>query len=125
MRTLDAIVLSSMQFFNHKIADRYSSQSGGAITSMWRLRIVYGRPGAVNEIELHEPLRSICAKRYTIGINGLCEFKMLSDPGISAGIRIRINAYEPGERVLGHSGSRGAGGLQLNEVVKLRKTMHG
>src|ERR1700740_2924834 len=95
MRTLDAIVLSSMQFFNHKIADRYSSQSGGAITSMWRLRIVYGRPGAVNEIELHEPLRSICAKRYTIGINGLCEFKMLSDPGISAGTRIRINAYEP------------------------------
>jgi hypothetical protein len=125
MKTLDAIVLSSIQFFNYKIADRCSSQSAGAITSMWRLRIVYGRPGAVYEVELHEPLRSICAKRYTIGMNGLSEFEMLSDPGISAGTRIRINAYKPGERVLGRSGSRGTGGLQLNKVVKLRKAMHG
>ncbi len=124
MKTLDAIVLSSIQFFNYKIADRHSSQCGGAITSMWRLRIVYGAPGTVYDVELHEPLKSICAKRYTIGMNGLSELEMLSDPGICAGTRIRINAYKLGERILGRIGTKGASRSKLNKVVKLRNTMH-
>ena len=111
MKTLDAIVLSSIQFFNYKIADRYSPQNAGTMTTLWRLRIAYAAPGTVYEVELHEPLKRICAKRYTIGMNGLSELEMLSDPGISAGTRIRINAYKPGERILGRSGPRGTGPL--------------
>jgi hypothetical protein len=48
-----------------------------------------------------EPLKSFASKKYTLGLNGLVEFEMFSDPQIAAGDSIQIDAYEPGEKVLG------------------------
>ena len=58
-------------------------------------------------MELREPLKSRASKKHTVGLNGLVEFEMLSDPEIAAGECILIDAYEPGEKILGYGGERG------------------
>jgi hypothetical protein len=65
------------------------------------MRVSYDGPQTLYEIELCEPLRSLASKRHTVGLNGVVEFEMLSNPGIAAGDNILIDAYEPGERILG------------------------
>ena len=52
-------------------------------------------------MELREPLRSLASKRHTVGLNGIVEFELLSNPEIAAGDSILIDAYEPGEKILG------------------------
>ena len=65
------------------------------------MRVSYHGPETLYEMELREPLRTFAAKSQTVGLNGLVEFEMLSEPGVSAGDRILIDAYEPGEKILG------------------------
>ena len=65
------------------------------------MRVSYDGPETLYEIELREPLRSLASKKHTVGLNGIVEFEMLSNPGIAAGDSILIDAYEPGERILG------------------------
>ena len=67
------------------------------------MRVSYDGPETLYEIELPEPLRSMASKKHTVGLNGIVEFEMLSNPGIAAGDSILIDAYEPGERILGVS----------------------
>ena len=76
-------------------------QSPNPVNQWWRLRVSYDGPETLYEMELREPLRSLASKRHTVGLNGIVEFEMLSNPGIAAGDSILIDAYEPGERILG------------------------
>jgi hypothetical protein len=65
------------------------------------MRVSYDGPETLYEIELREPLRSLASIKQTVGLNGIVEFEMLSNPGIAAGESILLDAYEPGERILG------------------------
>jgi hypothetical protein len=76
-------------------------QSANSVNQCWRMRVSYDGPETVYEIELREPLRSLASKKQTVGLNGIVEFEMLSNPGVAAGDTILIDAYEPGERILG------------------------
>ena len=42
-------------------------------------------------------IKSLASKKYTVGLNGLAEFEMFSEPHVAAGDNIQIDAYEPGE----------------------------
>jgi hypothetical protein len=53
-------------------------------------------------MELREPLKSLASKKQTVGLNGLVEFEMFSEPQVAAGDSILIDAYEPGEKILGY-----------------------
>ena len=64
------------------------------------MHVSYPEREAVYEVELREPLRSLASKKYTVGLNGLVEFTMFSDPHVAAGDSIQIDAYEPGEKIL-------------------------
>ena len=81
-------------------------QSANPVNTCWRMRVSYDGPETLYEMELREPLRSLASKRHTVGLNGIVEFEVLTNPGIVAGDSILIDAYEPGERILG-------GGLSL------------
>jgi hypothetical protein len=76
-------------------------ESPNPVNQCWRMRVSYDGPETLYEMELREPLRSLASKRHTVGLNGIVEFEMLSNPGIAAGDGILIDAYEPGERILG------------------------
>ena len=78
-----------------------NGESPNPVNQWWRLRVSYDGPETLYEMELREPLRSLASKRHTVGLNGSVEFEMLSNPGIAAGDSILIDAYEPGERILG------------------------
>jgi len=101
MRTLEANILSILKLQPHRIGSKLDGQGGNAVHKCWRMRVAYDGPETLYEIELREPLKSIASKRHTVGLNGLVEFEMLSDPAVAAGDRILIDAYEPGERILG------------------------
>jgi hypothetical protein len=64
------------------------------------MRVSYPEPEAVYEVELCEPLKSFASNKYTVGLNGLVEFELFSDPQVAAGDTIQIDAYEPGEKIL-------------------------
>ena len=101
MRTLEAKILSILQLRPSSPGDRLDGQSANRVNQRWRMRVSYEGPETLYEIELREPLREMASKKYTVGLNGIVEFEMLSNPGIAAGDSILIDAYEPGERILG------------------------
>jgi hypothetical protein len=70
------------------------------------------------EVELREPLKSLASKKYTVGLNGLAEFEMFSEPHVAAGDGIQIDAYEPGEKILE------GGGLEILSQVVYRGRTH-
>ena len=61
-----------------------------------RSRSKVERPSTTEEFELREPLKSFASEKYTVGLNGFVEFEMLSEPHVSAGDSIQIDACEPG-----------------------------
>jgi hypothetical protein len=69
--------------------------------SIWRMRVSYSGPQTLFEMELCQPLKSCAAEKYTVGLNGFVEFELFSEPPIAAGDSIMIDAYEPGEKILG------------------------
>ena len=101
MRTLEAKILSILQLRPSPPGDRLDGQSANRVNQGWRMRVSYDGPETLYEIELREPLRDMASEKYTVGLNGIVEFEMLSNPGIAAGDSILIDAYEPGERILG------------------------
>jgi hypothetical protein len=100
MQTLEAKVLSILQLQPYRKGDSPDGQSKGSGTKYWQLRVSYVGSEALYEIELREPLLGFAAKKCTIGLNGLVEFEMVSEPNVAAGDRILIDAYEPGEKLL-------------------------
>ena len=53
-----------------------------------------------------------------MGLNGLAEFEMFSEPHVAAGDGIQIDAYEPGEKILE------GGGLEILSQVVYRGRTH-
>jgi hypothetical protein len=81
--------------------DRSDGDNKDTAIKFWRMRISYLGPDTLYEVELREPLKSFASKKYAVGLNGLVEFEMFSDPDVAAGDSIQIDAYEPGEKILG------------------------
>jgi hypothetical protein len=100
MRTLQGKILSILRLRPSGIGGRPEGQSANAANKCWRMRVSYDGPETLYEIELREPLKSMASKKHTVGLNGLVEFEMLSNPEVAAGDSILIDAYEPGERIL-------------------------
>jgi hypothetical protein len=100
MQTLEATILSVLKLRANRAKDN-EGRGDESDTKLWRMRVSYHGPETLYEMELREPLRTFAAKSQTVGLNGLVEFEMLSEPGVSAGDRILIDAYEPGEKILG------------------------
>src|ERR1700730_4963160 len=96
MQTLEARVLSILQLQPNRKGVR--SKTIGP--KCWQMRVSYVGPGTLYEMELREPLISFAAKKYTVGLNGLVEFEMVSEPNVAAGDPILVDAYEPGEKLL-------------------------
>jgi hypothetical protein len=84
--------------------DKSDDQNKDTAIKFWRMRVSYLGPETVYEVELREPLKSFASKKYTVGLNGFVEFEMFSDPHVAAGDSIQIDAYEPGEKILGGGG---------------------
>jgi hypothetical protein len=101
MKTLNAKVLSILKSLPYRTRDKSDDQNKDTLIESWRMRVSYPEPEAVYEVELREPLKSIASKKYTVGLNGLVEFELFSDPQVAAGDTIQIDAYEPGEKILG------------------------
>jgi hypothetical protein len=94
MQTLKAMVLSVLQVQSYRKRDQADGEESAELAGKyWRLRVSYLGPQTVYEMELREPLRSLASKKQTVGLNGLVEFEMSSEP--------QIDAYEPGEKILG------------------------
>jgi hypothetical protein len=98
MKTLNAKVLSILKSRSYRTRDKSDDQT---FIEVWRMRVSYPGLQTVYEVELREPLRSLASKKYTVGLHGLVEFEMFSDPQVAAGDNIQIDAYEPGEKILG------------------------
>jgi hypothetical protein len=101
MQTLEARVLSVLELQPYRTTDNAVGQSQDTITQLWRIRLSYVGPQTLYEMELHEPLKNFVSKKYTVGLNGFVEFEMFSNPRVAAGDSILIDAYEPGEKILG------------------------
>jgi hypothetical protein len=101
MKTLNAKVLSILKSLPYRTKDKSHDQNKDTVIEFWRMRVSYPEPEAVYEVELRESLKSIASKKYTVGLNGLVEFELFSDPQVAAGDTIQIDAYEPGEKILG------------------------
>ena len=101
MKTLNAKVLSILKSLPYRTRDKSDDQNKDTFIEFWRMRVSYPEPEAVYEVELRESLKSIASKKYTVGLNGLVEFELLSDPRVSAGDTIEIDVYQPGEKILG------------------------
>jgi hypothetical protein len=93
MQTLQGKVLSILEI---KAADKSPDQG-----HRWCLRVSYLGPQTLYEMEVHEPLKSLASKKHAVGLNGLVEFEMFARPQIAAGDSILIDAYQPGEKILG------------------------
>jgi hypothetical protein len=101
MQTLEAKVLSVLKLRPYRRRDNLKGQGNDPDTKLWRLRVSYPGRETLYEMELREPLKKFASKKQTVGLNGLVEFEMFSEPGLAAGDRILIDAYEPGEKILG------------------------
>jgi hypothetical protein len=104
MKTLKAKVLSILKLQPYRMRDKSDDQNENTVIKSWRMRVSYLGPETFYEVELCEPLKSFASKKYTVGLNGLVEFEMFSDPHVAAGDSIQIDAYEPGEKILGREG---------------------
>jgi hypothetical protein len=102
MQTLNGKVLSVLKLQPYRKRDQTEGEKGAPlIGKYWRLRVSYLGPQTLYEMELREPLKSLTSKKQTVGLNGLVEFEMFSEPQVAAGDSILIDAYEPGEKILG------------------------
>jgi hypothetical protein len=81
--------------------DRSDGENKDTAIKFWRMRVSYLGPEKLYEVELREPLKTFASKKYAVGLNGLAEFEMFSDPEVAAGDSIQIDAFEPGEEILG------------------------
>jgi hypothetical protein len=101
MKTLKAKVLSILKSQPYRMRGKSDDQNKDTVVQIWRMRVSYPGPETVYEVELREPLKSFASKKYTVGLNGFVEFGMFSDPHVAAGDSIEIDAYEPGDKILG------------------------
>jgi len=118
MKTLKARVLGVLESQPYRMKGKSGDQSKNTIINFWRMRVSYLGPETLYEVELREPLKSLASKKYTVGLNGLAEFEMFSEPHVAAGDGIQIDAYELGEKILE------GGGLEILSQVVYRGRTH-
>jgi hypothetical protein len=94
MKTLKARVLSVLSLQPFRRGDKSDGQIKDTIIKFRRMRCSYPGPETLYEFELREPLKSFASKEYTVGLNGLVEFEMFSEPHVAAGDSIQIDAYD-------------------------------
>jgi hypothetical protein len=100
MKIFEARVLSVLKLQPYRIRNGSAAENKDSIPAVWRMRLSYPGPNTVFEVELREPLKSVACKKYTVGLNGIVEFDMFSEPSVAAGDRIQIDLYECGEKIL-------------------------
>jgi hypothetical protein len=100
MKIREARVLSVLKLQPYGIRNGSAAQDGDIIASVWRMCLSYLGPNMVLEVELREPLKSVAYQKYTLGLNGIVEFDLFSEPQVAAGDRIQIDLYECGEKIL-------------------------
>ena len=118
MKTLKARVLGTLERQPYRMKDNSGDQSRNTIINFWRMRVSYLGPETLYEVELHEPLKSLASKKYTVGLNGLAEFEMFCAPDVAAGDTIQIDVYEVGEKIIE------GGGLEILSQVVYRGRAH-
>jgi len=101
MQTFKAKILSILELQPNRSKNHPNGQNEESGRKVWQLRVSYQGPQSPFEMELRDPLKSFASKRHTVGLNGFVEFEMLSNPEVSAGDQILIDAFEPGEKLLG------------------------
>ncbi len=101
MQTLEGKILSILRSRPSQTGGESNEQSPETNLKVWRMRVSYSGPQSLYEMELREPLKSSAGEKYTVGLNGFVEFELFSEPQIAAGDAIWIDAYEPGEKILG------------------------
>ena len=101
MQTLEARVLSVLKLQPSRKRNGSDGQRTASRMQCWQMRVSYAGPETLYEMELQEPLKSFAAKKCTVGLNGLVEFEMVTEPKVAAGDCILIDAFEPGEKILG------------------------
>jgi hypothetical protein len=104
MQTLEGKILSILRSRPSQTGGESNEQSPDSPETnlkVWRMRVSYSGPQSLYEMELREPLKSSAGEKYTVGLNGFVEFELFSEPQIAAGDAIWIDAYEPGEKILG------------------------
>ena len=98
MNSFEAKVIGVVELPTYRIKTE-SGDKGKEITlTLWRMSVSYLAKDEVYEIQLQEPLKQFSCTEYSIGKRGLAEFDLSAIPPIKVGDRIRIDAYEPGER---------------------------
>ena len=100
MQTLQGRVLSILKL-QPRLSEKSDAQDEDPALKSWRMRVSYHGPQTLYEMELCEPLKGFASKKYAVGLNGVVEFEMFSQPLVAAGDTILIEAYEPGEKILG------------------------
>jgi hypothetical protein len=104
VQTINAKVLSILKLRSYRKKGQSDDQNKDATIGSWRMRVSYLGPDMLYAVELREPLKDFALKKPTVGLNGFVEFEMFSDPHVSAGESIQIDAYESGEKILGGGG---------------------
>jgi hypothetical protein len=99
MTIFEARVLSVLKLQPYRIRDGSAAQNEDTTPAVWRMRLSYPKPNTVFEVELREPLKNLACKKYTLGLNGIVEFDMFSEPPVAAGDRLQIDLYECGEKI--------------------------
>jgi hypothetical protein len=100
MKLCEARVLSVLKLQPYGARNGSATQNRDIIPSVWRMCLSYLGPNTVFEVELREPLKSVAYQKYTVGLNGIVEFDMFSEPQVAAGDRIQVDLYECGEKIL-------------------------
>ena len=100
MKIREARVLSVLKLQRYGIRNGSAAQNRDTIPSVWRMRLSYLGANMVFEVELREPLKSIAYQKYTVGLNGIVEFDLFSEPQVAAGDQIQIDLYECREKIL-------------------------
>ena len=100
MKIVEARVLSVLKLKPCRIRNGSATQNEDPVPSVWRMCLSYPGLHTVFEVELREPLKSLASKKYAVGLNGMVEFDMFSEPPVAADDRIQIDLFECGEKIL-------------------------
>jgi hypothetical protein len=80
MKIVEARVLSVLKLQPYRIRNGSADQNEDPIPAVWRMCLSYPGAHTVYEVELREPLKSLASKKYTVGLNGMVEFDVFSEP---------------------------------------------
>ena len=93
----DPTTRTNLCFYGIKV--KQGNRHKDIVVTLWRMTVSFLAKNEIYEIQLQEPLRKIACTEYSVGIRGSAEFDLSANPPVTVGVRIQIDAYEPGERV--------------------------